>query len=239
MKGCSTNSGCGRRVRLTLLPAVLLLASACAGSAPLAPSTPSPTPVPPIQAWSISGAVTDRTGVPVNRANVYLFLYSYGEDYSGSVQTDTNGRFTIIVTRTPGVGELITTHSGFARQVDKVVCAPPACGYDSQLSVAIQPAKVTSVALLGPGLVYVGDSAAVRREVRLDDGRVISDDGSSAILPEFGGDGTWAYDPAIARVRTGPGGVSHVFGMAVGTATLTTHLGAFRIQMPVQVSEKQ
>lgn len=232
-------------MRKTFVAAMMTLATACGGSAPTTPSPtspPAPTPsapvAPQVPAWSISGTVVDRTGTPVSRANVYLFLHEYAEDYSGSVKTETDGRFTITVTRRPGNGELITTHSGFARQVDKFLCAPPACDFGGHVKLAIQPAKVTGVTLFDPGLIYVGDSTPVRREVRLDDGRVISDDGASSLFPEFAGDGTSAYDPAIARIRTAYGGVRHLYGIAPGTATLTTQLGGFRIQVPVRVAEK-
>jgi hypothetical protein len=232
-------------MRMGLLSAMLIVVAACSGSVPTTPSAssptppPLPTPVPPmVPTWTISGTVSDRSGAPVNHANVYLYLYNYGENYSGSVKTDSDGRFTISVTRSPGDGDLITTHSGFARQVDRFSCAAPACTFDSHVEFAITPAKVTGVTLHDPGLIYVGESAPVRREVRLDDGRVINDDGASALLPVFAGDGTHAYDPAIAIVRTTAGGVRHIFGMAPGTATLTTQVGAFRIQIPVHVAEK-
>ena len=220
---------------------MLVIASACGGRGPIPPTAPLPLPA-PLATWKLSGTVMDRNG-PVSGAVLSLFLYKYHEDYSAGARSDSQGRFEMLITRTPGDGELRVIQGGYASYAQKFTCGPTAsdpesvlCGYQAPLVMNPLLAKVIGMTLLGPSIVSVGGSAPIHREVRLDDGRVLSDDGSS---PEIPNSGVSAYDPAIAKVQTGPDTKSHVFGLAVGTATLTTSSGAIRVQIPVQVIAKQ
>lgn len=199
-----------------------------------------------LEAWRVefSGTVMDRNG-PVNRASVAVFVYNYPEDFAAWTETDSKGRFEMLVTSAVGDGELRPTHGGYAKQADKFTCKPPAsdpgaalCGSKPSLDLDVLLVKVVGITLVEPSLVYVGDSAPIRREVQLDDGRLIVDDGFSSLFVSNDVNRTWAYDPAIARVGRGPGGLSHVFGVAVGNATLTSVIGSVRASLPIRVEAK-
>lgn len=232
-------------MRAVVLAAMLVIANACSGPAPYIPTAPLPVEHPPLTTWKLTGTVMDRNG-PVNGADLSLYLYEYQLDYSGFARADSQGRFEMLITRTPGDGELRITRSGYAYCFQKFTCGVTAsdpegalCGYQSPLVMNPELTKVIGIMLLGPSVVSLGGSAPIRREVRLDDGRVISDDGSSTTFPTGPTVRTSIFDPAIATIKTGPGNLSHVYGLAVGTATMTSQIGALRVQIPVQVIEKQ
>ena len=235
-------------MRARFLVVLLVMACAC-GRAPLPPTTPLPSPSPqPIRpSWVVTGVVRDRSGAPVSWAKVGLLLDSWRGEYAAGTEADIAGRFTLTTDRSPGGGDLVTHAAGFARQFDRFICAPPpevpvhTCSSGSAPPYYdLRPAKVIGITLLGPSIIAAGDNAPIRREVRLDDGRLITDDGSNGL---FAVDGVYDHpsisDQAVAKIQSVAGGGSNVFGLAVGTATLTSQIKAIRAQIPVQVVGKQ
>jgi 5-hydroxyisourate hydrolase-like protein (transthyretin family) len=190
--------------------------------------------------WTVSGVVTDRSGAPVSNARVDLLLNDNAERWAAYTVTDNTGRYWMAVSQGAGNGSVYAQAVGnFTRQIRSFTCQPPVsdpdaalCGDRTTIGVDLAMSKIVSVTLAEMPALSVGQTAPIRREVRLDDGQVIIDDGGGSAI--FSNNKTSAFDPAVAAVQGGLGGLK-VVGNASGTATLTTQIGSFRIQVPIRV----
>lgn len=184
--------------------------------------------------WHIKGTVTDRNGAPIQGARLSLCVTACFS-YSGSADSDSAGRFDLSTSVGAGSGYLRVSRSPFVIQKVSYSCeAPPEdpnaglCGDQTSVTANVQMVRIVSVNLRAPTVLAVGQGLPIEREVLLDDGRLIVDDGANWTLSDE--NRTWAYDPAVAVVTNG-----RVIGMAVGTATLTSEIGFIYAYLPLRV----
>ena len=192
--------------------------------------------------WVVSGRLTAHDGTPVDNADLNLFVESNGESYSGWGETDRSGGFRIVTAALPDDGYVLVNRYQYLREKFPFACRPtelPAgiCDGRTEVTLTARMTRVTGVTLILPASLRVGETAPVRREIRLDDGRVLEDHGYNPHQSSgsFGNEVS-SQNPAIADIVKGStGGIVRVQGLAPGTTTIVTTFSGVRATTIIRV----
>ena len=161
--------------------------------------------------WTITGVVTDGLGRPAPGAALLVFGASLFPLATGT--SDSAGRFTLTSNWiVPLFTDVRASKEGY-----KEARAPFACcaGDTERVAIDLRIMRILRVALTGPTVLRVGQSAALGFEAEFEDGSRETGSGGSAV----------SSDSTVVRVgeRTDDGifGYAVVEGVARGTATIT------------------
>jgi len=161
--------------------------------------------------WTITGVVTDGLGRPAPGAALLVFGASLFPLATGT--SDNAGRFTLTSNWiVPLFTDVRASKEGY-----KEARAPFTCcaGNTERVAIDLRIVRILRVALTGPTVLRVGQSAALGFEAEFEDGSRETGSGGSAV----------SSDSTVVRVgeRTDDGifGYAVVEGVARGTATIT------------------
>lgn len=190
--------------------------------------------------WTVTGTVTDAKGAPLAGALLSLFVATRQEVYSAQASSDGAGRFALTTNAQPGAGYARAARAFYINQQVPFTCHAPAdepfaalCDNQEQLSVDVRMTGVVRVTLQAPTSLKVGESLAVRREIQLDDGRLLVDNGFNPTLSDD--DVVWSRDPAIVRIVGRGDGIVWLSGIAVGATTIDTRFSGVSAALGVRV----
>lgn len=191
----------------------------------------SPTPfVQPRTEWTIAGTLTDLQGAPVSLAWVYAWAHDL--NFYGADRTEQDGRYRIVSTRMPSSGFLTIDTYSHLRENVTFSCQPSSeCDARGELTVHVRLTRVMQVVHKVPVSMRVGETVDFRREIHLQDGRIISA-GSGADSFEF----VHSTNSAVIAVEyDNRAGTNRLRAVAPGSATIVSSFRNVQARTPIGV----